>query len=93
MIILSGAVPASWLAARAEIGSRAGRSASCVTRTCRIECIAIEHDYAPDGLLARGSAHTVMYPQRLPITLGAVLELSILLLSFGMHSLGEQSCY
>jgi hypothetical protein len=32
MIILGGAVPATWLTARAEIGSRAGRSARCVTR-------------------------------------------------------------
>jgi hypothetical protein len=34
-----------------------------------------------------------MYLQRLPITLSAVLELAILLLSFGMHSLDAQSRY
>jgi len=37
VIVTGNAVPATWLAARAEIGSRAGRSACCVTRICRWE--------------------------------------------------------
>jgi hypothetical protein len=54
MIILSGAMPATWLAARAEIGSRAGRSACCVTRICRNEDVLLTHMYAANGMLAHG---------------------------------------
>jgi hypothetical protein len=44
-------VPATWLAARAEIGSRAGRSACCVTRICRNEGVTDTHIYALNSII------------------------------------------
>jgi hypothetical protein len=63
MIILSGAMPATWLAARAEIGSIAGRSACCVTRICRIEGVAPGRIYAQECILFHDSA-SVLTSQR-----------------------------